>query len=70
MLEVCAAHLGLNLGHGKMCISCMRWGVWEQVLRCVQQAILSRCSNGCRAQDLGNTVLVVKRKALMFGNAL
>lgn len=29
-----------------------------------------RCSDGCRAQDLGNPVLVVKRKALMLGNAL
>lgn len=29
-----------------------------------------RCSDGCRAQDLGNPVLVVKRKALMFGNTL
>lgn len=29
-----------------------------------------RCSDGCRAQDLGNSVLVVKWKALMFGNAL
>lgn len=40
----CAAHLGLNLGHGEMCISCMRWGVWEQVLRCVQQAVLCMVS--------------------------
>lgn len=47
------------------------------MLRCVQQAILcmvslemERCSDGCRAQDLENPVLVVKRKALMLGNAL
>lgn len=29
-----------------------------------------RGSRGCRAQDLGNQVLVVKRKALMLRSAL
>lgn len=29
-----------------------------------------RCSDSCRAQDLGSPVLVVKRKVLMLGNAL